>query len=95
MNLVAKLEFECFNINRVIYLNDYDEDVVLTITDNEAELAFSNGQVTYGRVLEKNDKGNLNYLLNAQVFKDNYTKFQITLTSDSAHISAGKMMKLH
>ena len=30
MNLVARLEFECFNINRVINLNDYDEDVVLT-----------------------------------------------------------------
>ncbi len=95
MSLLAKLEFESANIDRVINLNNYTDYVVLTVVDNDAELAFGNGYVSHGRVLEKFTNINLNCLIDSQVFKQNHTKYQIAIRTNSASITAVKMKKLH
>ena len=95
MNLLASIEFDCANIERAINQSNYDDNVVVTVRGEEAELAFSNGFVSFGRVIQNATKNTVNCIVSSNAFKANYTKYQIVIGTHTASITAVNMKKLH
>ena len=91
--ITTSVEFFASRIDNVIAARKYSGDILLTVSENETELAFTDGYRAKGKVLKFMGKESISLLLNTDLFNKNYTTYRIELNSDNTRIS-GKKIKL-
>ncbi|PSW25209.1 hypothetical protein C9J21_21790 [Photobacterium phosphoreum] len=93
MNTITAVEFFASRIDNVIAARKYSGDMLLTISQNDTELAFSDGYRAKGKVLNFSGKEAISLLINSDIFNKNFTTYRIELANDKTRV-IGKKIKL-
>lgn len=92
-DITTSVEFFASRIDNVIAARKYSGDMLLTVSENETELAFTDGYRAKGKVLNFTGKKSISLLLNTELFNKNFTSYRIELTANNTKV-IGKKLKL-